>query len=99
MSVWLSVLSVLIYQRLTDSGTMGQRQSSPTPLSLMTEYFKEVKKGARDLSVKIKTDKLITFCSTEWPTFHVGWPSEGPFDLGTVHRVWGYHLPTVDRTP
>ena len=87
MSVWLSVLSVLIYQRLTDSGTMGQRQSSLTPLSLMTEYFKEVKKGARDLSVEIKKDKLITFCSAEWTSFHVGWPSEGTFDLETAHRV------------
>ena len=57
MSVWLSVLSVLIYQRLTDSGTMGQRQSSLTPLSLMTEYFKEVKKRACDLSVEIKKNK------------------------------------------
>ena len=36
LSVWLSVLFVLIYQHLTDPGTMGQRQSSPTPLSLMT---------------------------------------------------------------
>ena len=87
LSVWLSVLFMLIYQCLIDPGTMGQRPSSPTPLSLMTEYFKEVKKGARDLSVKIKTDKLITFCSTEWPSFHVGWPSEGTFDLETAHRV------------
>ena len=85
LSVCLCCL--LIDQRLIDSGTMGQRPSSPTPLSLMTEYFKEVKKGARDLSVKIKTDKLITFCSTEWPSFHVGWPSEGTFDLETAHRV------------
>ena len=42
---------------------------------------------AHDLSVEIKRNKLITFCSAEWPTFHVGWPSEGTFDLGTVHRV------------
>ena len=87
LSVWLSVLSVLIYQHLTDPGTMGQRQSSPTPLSLITDLFKEVKIHAHDLSVEIKRNKLITFCSTEWPTFHVGWPSEGTFDLGTVHRV------------
>ena len=40
-----------------------------------------------DLSVEIKRNKLITFCSTEWPTFHVSWPSEGIFDLGTVHRA------------
>ena len=53
LSVWLSVLSVLIYQHLTDPGTMGQRQSSPT-LSLITDRFKEVKMRAHDLSVEIK---------------------------------------------
>ena len=42
---------------------------------------------AHDVSVEIKRNKLITFCSAEWPTFHVGWPSEGTSDLGTVHRV------------
>ena len=87
LSVWLSVLSVLIYQHLTDPGMMGKSQSNPTPLSLITDHFKEVKMRARDLSVEIKKDKLITFCSTEWPTFHVGWPPEGTFDLETVHRV------------
>ena len=87
LSVWLSVLSVLIYQHLTDLGMMGQSQSNPTPLSLITDHFREVKMCARDLSVEIKKDKLITFCSAEWPTFHVGWPPEGTFDLETVHRV------------
>ena len=87
LSVWLFVLSVLIYQHLTDPGMMGQCHSSPTPLSLVTDNFKEVKMRAHDLSVEIKRNKLITFCSAEWLTFHVGWPSEGTFDLGTVHRV------------
>ena len=54
LSVWLFVLSVLIYQHLTDPGTMGQRHSSPTPLSLVTDNFKEVKMCAHDLSVEIK---------------------------------------------
>ena len=85
--VWLFVLSVLIYQHLTDPRTMGQCHSSPTPLSLVTDNFKEVKMRTHDLSVEIKKNKLITFCSAEWPTFHVGWPSEGTSDLGTVHRV------------
>ena len=85
--VWLFVLSVLIYQHLTDPGMMGQCHSSPTPLSLVTDNIKEVKMRAHDLSVEIKRNKLITFCSTEWPTFHVGLPSEGTSDLGTVHRV------------
>ena len=85
--VWLFVLSVLIYQHLTDPGTMGQHHSSPTPLSLVTDNFKEVKMCAHDLSVEIKRNKLITFCTAEWLTFHVGWPSEGTSDLGTVHQV------------
>ena len=36
LSVWQSVLFVLLYPRLINPGMMGQRQSSPTPLSLMT---------------------------------------------------------------
>ena len=66
---------------------MGRRHSSPTPVSLITDHFKEVKMHAHDLSVEVKKNKLITFCSAEWPTFNVGWPSEGTFDLETVHRV------------
>ena len=54
LSVWLSLLSVLIYQHLTDLGMMGQSQSNPTLLSLITDHFKEVKMCARDLSVEIK---------------------------------------------
>ena len=85
LSVCVAVLmSVLTYQHLTDPGMMGQHHSSPTPLSLVTDNFKEVKMRAHDLSVEIKRNKLITFCSAEWPTFHVGWHSEGTFDLGTV---------------
>ena len=59
LSVWLFVLSVLIYQHLTDPGTMGQRHSSPTPLSLVTDNFKEVKMRAHDLSVEIKRKKRL----------------------------------------
>ena len=92
--MWLFILSMLIYQHLTDPGMMGQCHSSLTLLSLVTNNFKEVKMRAHDLSVEIKRNKLITFCSAEWPTFHVGWPSEGTSDLGTLHRVL-----TADRTP
>ena len=64
---------------------MGQETS--TPLSLRTDHFSDFKSRAQNLSVLVKKSKLITFCSTEWPTFHVGWTSEGTFDLGTVHQV------------
>ena len=64
---------------------MGRETS--TPLSLMTDHFSDFKSRAQNLSVLVKKNKLITFCSAEWLTFHVGWPSEGTFDLGTVHQV------------
>ena len=63
LSVWLFALSVLIYQHLTDPGTMWQCHSSPTPLSLVTDNFEEVKMRAHDLSVEIKRNKLITFAA------------------------------------
>ena len=61
-------------------------QETSTPLSLSTDHFSDFKSRAQNLSVLVKKNKL-TFCSAEWPTFHVGWPSEGTFDLGTVHQV------------
>ena len=64
---------------------MGQETS--TPLSLRTDHFSDFKSRAQNLSVLVKKNKLITFCSAEWPTFHVGWPSEGTFDLETLHQV------------
>ena len=74
------VLSPLFYPVI-----MGQETS--TLLSLRTDHFSDFKSRAQNLSVLVKKNKLITFCSAEWPTYHVGWPSESTFDLGTVHQV------------
>ena len=60
---------------------MGQETS--TPLSLMTDHFSDFKSRARNLSVLVK-NKLVTFCSSEWPAFNVGWPQEGTFSLPIV---------------
>ena len=81
----VSALCVLIWSPVFFSVIMGQTTS--TPLSLMTDHFSDFKSRAQNLSVLVKKNRLITFCSAEWPTFHVGWPSEGTFDLGTVHQV------------
>ena len=81
----LSLLSVFVLSPVFYPVIMGQETS--TPLSLMTDHFSDFKSRAQNLSVLVKKSKLITFCSTEWPTFHVGWTSEGTFDLGTVHQV------------
>ena len=81
----VSALCVLIWSPVFFSVIMGQTTS--TPLSLRTDHFSDFKSRAQNLSVLVKKNKLITFCSAEWPTFHVGWPSESTFDLGTVHQV------------
>uniref|UniRef100_A0A8C9CQV4 Gag polyprotein n=1 Tax=Phocoena sinus TaxID=42100 RepID=A0A8C9CQV4_PHOSS len=64
---------------------MGQTQS--TPLSLLLTNFGDVKSRGHDLSLDIRKRKLITFCRSEWPTFGVGWPTEGTFCLPIVLKI------------
>ncbi|XP_073862044.1 uncharacterized protein [Macaca fascicularis] len=64
---------------------MGNNQS--TPLSLLVTNFKDVKARGRNLSVELKKGKLVTFCRSEWPSFGVGWPSEGTFCLSIITKV------------
>ena len=64
---------------------MGQTQS--TPLSLFLANFKDVWARGNDLSLDIRRSRLITFCRSEWPTFGVGWPTEGTFCLPIILKV------------
>nr|XP_021520561.1 LOW QUALITY PROTEIN: uncharacterized protein LOC110566968 [Meriones unguiculatus] len=64
---------------------MGQTTSKP--LDLILTHFGEVKARAHGLSVDVRKGKMMTFCSSEWPTFKVGWPPEGTFHLPTVLAV------------
>ena len=57
---------------------MGQGES--TPLSLMIDYFSDVRARAHNLSLLVKTSKLIT-------TFRVGWPPEGTFQPSIIQAV------------
>ena len=56
---------------------MGQSQS--TPLSLLIANFRDVRTRGQNLSLDIRRGKLITLCRSEWPTFSIGWPTEGTF--------------------
>jgi hypothetical protein len=40
-----------------------------------------------DYGVRMKPAKLRTFCKVEWPTFNIGWPTEGTLDLATITHV------------
>ena len=62
-------------------------QGESNPLSLMTDHFSDVRARAHNLFLLVKKSKLITFCSAEWPTFHVWWPLEGTFQLSIIQAV------------
>ena len=64
---------------------MGQAQA--TPKSLILSHFPEVKKQALNMSLGIKKGKLDTFCSVEWPSFGVGWPTQGSLSLDLIGKV------------
>ena len=74
----VSALCVFILSPVFFSVIMGQATS--TPLSLMTDHFSDFKSRARNLSVLVK-NKLMIFCSAEWPAFNVSWPREETFSL------------------
>ena len=76
---------VLCWLPVYFSVIMGQTTS--TPLSLMINHFSDFKSRAQNLSLLVKKSKLVTFCSTEWPTFDVGWPQEGTFNPQIIQAV------------
>nr|XP_060467496.1 uncharacterized protein LOC132664638 [Panthera onca] len=63
---------------------MGQSQS--TPLSLLVANFRDGRTRGQNLSLDIRWGKLITLCRSEWPTFGVGWPTEGTFCLPIIAK-------------
>ena len=65
--------------------TMGEGES--IPLYLMTDHFSDVRARVYDLSLLVTKSKLITFCSTEWPAFQVGWPPEKTFQPSIIWVV------------
>ena len=83
--VLVSVVFLLFVLLTTYELTMGQTVT--TPLSLTLDHWTEVKGRGRDLSVEIRKGPWRTFCSSEWPTFNVGWPTEGTFDLSVIFAV------------
>lgn len=64
------LLWLLLTERLTDS----MRQATSKPLDLVLAHFKKARTRAHNFSVDMRKGKMMTFCSSEWPTFDVGWP-------------------------
>lgn len=91
-----------VYNECIDMGSGSSRiENSATPLGCMLQNFSNFKS---DYRVKMAKDELIKFCQLEWPTFGVGWPDTGSFDVNLVsltHSIvtrdgqWD-HFPYID---
>jgi len=58
-----------------------------TPLSQTLNHWSEVKTRAQNLSLTVKRGRWQTYCSSEWPTFGVGWSPEGTLDKAIISSV------------
>lgn len=65
---------------------MGGKQSKCSPPECTIKSFKKGYSG--DYRVKLTPGKLQTFCETDWPSFRVGWPTEGSLDTELVSKVF-----------
>jgi hypothetical protein len=79
------VVFVIIFIVCVTELDMGQTVT--TPLTLTQNHWTDVKTRAHNLSVEVKKGPWQTFCSSKWPTFGVGWPSQGTFSLPVILGV------------
>nr|KAF6279144.1 hypothetical protein mMyoMyo1_010187 [Myotis myotis] len=68
---------------------MGQGSSASvcSLLQCFLKNFQDFKKRAGDYGYDVNAFDLQRFCEREWPTFQVGWPDAGSFDMTTAYRV------------
>lgn len=64
---------------------MGQQHF--TLLGIVLSHWDDFQWQVCNLSLGVKKKKLQTLCSSEWPTFEVGWPLEGTTDLPVVLAI------------
>ena len=83
--VCLCVLFVCFTSTAISLEIMGQ--SITTPLSLTLQHWRDVQDTANNQSVEVHKKKWVIFCSSEWPTFNVGWPRDGTFNLDVILQV------------
>ena len=68
---------------------LGMRQTESTPLNIQVNYWRQVRERGKNVSVVVKKGKLVTLCSSEWPTFRIGWSPVGTFDQSTRKKSLG----------
>ena len=63
------------------------KQTESTRLNILVNHWREVRERGENLSVVVKKGKVVTLCSSKWPTFRVGWPPVGTFNLQVIKAV------------
>nr|KAF6435814.1 hypothetical protein HJG63_012538 [Rousettus aegyptiacus] len=71
---------------LPNRWNIGGKESKQTPFRCTIKNFKEGFLG--DYGKKLTPQKCHTFCEIDWPSFDVGWPSEGFLDKAVIARVY-----------
>ena len=84
---WFLFCLSLVFALVVSTIILEMGQSVSTPLSLTLEHWKEVQVRAHNQSVEVRKGPWQTFCASEWPTFGVGWPPKGAFDLSLIAAV------------
>jgi hypothetical protein len=79
------VVFVIVFVVCVTELNMGQTVT--TPLTLTQNHWTDIKTRAHNLSVEVKKGPWKTFCTSKWPTFSVGWPSQGTFSLPVILAV------------
>lgn len=85
--VCLSIVLLFVCSLLFWTASKNMGQTVTTPLSLTLEHWEDVQRIASNQSVDVKKRRWVTFCSAEWPTFGVGWPQDGTFNLDIILQV------------
>ena len=62
-------------------------QTESTQLIILVNHWREVRERGENLKVVVKKGKLVTLCSSECPTFGVGWTPVGTFNLQVIKEV------------
>lgn len=81
------VLCVVYFHFFVFSPPPNKGQTLTIPLSLTLDHWKEVQEWATNQSVKVKKKKWQIFCTSEWPTFNVGWPRDGTFNINVILKI------------
>ncbi|MEJ1283826.1 hypothetical protein NN561_014801 [Cricetulus griseus] len=82
-----SCLSVVVIAFIVCVIEVDMGQTVTTLLTLTLDHWTDVKTRAHNLSVEVRKGSWRTFCSSEWPSFSVGWPSGGTFNLSIISAV------------